>query len=618
MLSFILAFSAVFVMADDDSILVDGNGTMLPSERPGAILVDGNGAMLPTCVAKGMACCIGDICVTTSSCKQETMPNFLGCSDDCKPKIDCVNTPMCKNPGEVWEINPTTKDYTCCKGERIKKADVINSTICASRQDVGLCSECGNGNCESWENICNCKDDCNIASNNNSKPNIIEENTNIKTIESVNEIKPTPILYKAQCVVKPELYKEMLELERKLRDVNQEGKDVVELKAKIETLNKRIKEQKDACIGTTREMPPKAVAVGITCKISEELQKAMVDAKLQYTKAIELKNFEKAKEFREKLADLEKKSYEERKECINKNVPGLNIEKRSSCEIPKELFEKLEKNKYRLSELKSLNETAPKDLIQDTRELESKISLYKAKCNALNVSKNTNTKDIALYYQNQLSEVMIDDNMDNKIEKLRDLRKEIDETIKNMLEQKKSLKYSEMNGVADKIEFKAKHVSVGDSETNGTEVEVEVEVKDSTVKVKPTDLAVLLSQEGYNVTTNDITVDENGIYVGGILIKTLPKAVFENNKNLERNAERIIGMKLEKEGEKAVYKTEYEVKKKLFFVIPAKAKYELKIDAENGETLQEKKPWWNGMAKTVKENKEEITEPQNETEVLAQ
>jgi hypothetical protein len=439
--------------------------------------------------------------------------------------------------------------------------------------------------------------------------------------------------YLVQCMANSEVYKEMTELEKEINEKFNRGEDVSELKSDMMALNVRLKEQKEICAGTARPvasaisttktavanpaiaLPTTTVAVGTTCELPSELKNTLETALKEYKAAIESKDSETTAELRAKISELENSARIQRERCMAETVPGLIRQGNKTCEIPEIKYRMLENNKYKISQMRKLNATIPEDLLNETNALESDIENYKARCNALKVSKDAEESDIAKYYRQRMVEAMDNEDVDSKMQSLKDLRKEIDETIKNLIEQKKRLNYSEVKDVAERIEFKARNVRMGDSETNGTEVEVEVDSKDGSpnVKIRPTKLTVLLTQEGYNVTADDITVNDSGIYVQGMLVKTLPAAVFEHNKNLEQNAERILELKLEKEGERAVYKAEYNVRKRILGIIPANAKHELVIDAEDGETLQDKKPWWSIMATTVDEVGEPVSVATNVT-----
>lgn len=71
------------------------------------------------------------------------------------------NKLACIPPGEVAQnasLGPDGHFGECCKG-----LSLISSRDCSSEFILGsgmICSDCGNGICESWENKCNCKEDC--------------------------------------------------------------------------------------------------------------------------------------------------------------------------------------------------------------------------------------------------------------------------------------------------------------------------------------------------------------------------------------------------------------------------------------------------------------------------
>ncbi len=447
--------------------------------------------------------------------------------------------------------------------------------------------------------------------------------TPLPTNTSPLNVTPTIPGNATPCVIQPEMFRELLSLERQLREKYSEGKDVTELKAKIETINVQIRAQRMACVGlndTTAEddhdmprwngtrpvttMPPNAVAVGRTCELSSELKAKIIRASKDYRIAIEAKDFETAKTLREVLSSLEEDAKSEREKCMNTIVPGLVKKNNMTCEVPQGLYDELEKSRYRASEARSLNATVSKDVRERIGALESQIARYKAKCNALNVTKDVNESDVARYYKQRMVEAMDNDDIDSKVQSLKELRSEIDETIKNMLEKKKQLKYSEMEGVTEGMKFKAKNVQIGDSELNNTDIDVEVDTSKngSNVHIRPGASAVLISQGDHTVNSDNISVNDSGIYVNDLLVKTMPAELFKHNKNLEKYSKRIISTRLAADDGKAVYVAEYTVKKRILAVIPAKANYELTVDAANGETLREKKPWWSLLSTNVRED----------------
>jgi hypothetical protein len=84
----------------------------------------------------------------------------------------------CKNAGESWLVRPETRYTVCCEGlDFLAVAQVIDG-LCSFDQEHVICSNCGNGICEKWENFCSCPSDCKSSNNsiNNSNKEVQEGN----------------------------------------------------------------------------------------------------------------------------------------------------------------------------------------------------------------------------------------------------------------------------------------------------------------------------------------------------------------------------------------------------------------------------------------------------------
>ena len=63
--------------------------------------------------------------------------------------------------GENLPLDADTKITKCCEGlTKIYISDLDSNGNCENIMDISLCSNCGNNVCESWENKCNCPEDC--------------------------------------------------------------------------------------------------------------------------------------------------------------------------------------------------------------------------------------------------------------------------------------------------------------------------------------------------------------------------------------------------------------------------------------------------------------------------
>lgn len=126
------------------------------------------------CVEKENKCCRGTSCnVFGLKCNEGYNEIFKGCDKQCKPIMECEQTPL---PSECAEENEQfSRVYTdqypskCCQGlieweagfdTRISIGDVCYETGLLAGSPVGVCINCGNGKCDQRENPCNCLADC--------------------------------------------------------------------------------------------------------------------------------------------------------------------------------------------------------------------------------------------------------------------------------------------------------------------------------------------------------------------------------------------------------------------------------------------------------------------------
>jgi hypothetical protein len=78
----------------------------------------------------------------------------------CDCPLDC-SAELCKPAGYQYKIDPESRNFFCCEDSQpTSVSEILPDGICVFMQGKGLCSECGNGVCEDWENICNCIEDC--------------------------------------------------------------------------------------------------------------------------------------------------------------------------------------------------------------------------------------------------------------------------------------------------------------------------------------------------------------------------------------------------------------------------------------------------------------------------
>lgn len=107
---------------------------------------------LPTCEDKcGDGTCQEVVCEAMGCPCAETATN---CPQDCAQQGGQQN---CAGEG-------TFTPQTCCQGlTRLGAYSIDQTGACVVLRTQGPCSNCGNGICSTWENVCNCPQDCTNA-----------------------------------------------------------------------------------------------------------------------------------------------------------------------------------------------------------------------------------------------------------------------------------------------------------------------------------------------------------------------------------------------------------------------------------------------------------------------
>lgn len=111
-------------------------------------------------------------------------PNYFDVSD----KYFTISNPNdCLEAGQVYQnasLGPNGSFGACCDGLSgidgglWDAAPNAASPICQSREGSGMiCSNCGNGLCERWENRCNCSKDCGSAASENQEESLDNNNS---------------------------------------------------------------------------------------------------------------------------------------------------------------------------------------------------------------------------------------------------------------------------------------------------------------------------------------------------------------------------------------------------------------------------------------------------------
>lgn len=196
-------------------------------------------------------------------------------------------------------------------------------------------------------------------------------------------------------------------------------------------------------------------------------------------------------------------------------------------------------------------------------------------------------QEIGTYYKARLEKAVSIKAEDKQIEELKTLRGEIDGLISNLIKSRKELEVSELNGLVKEVKVSRGEIKADDISVKTTEKKMIVSVGNRPVSIEPTENQVLIRDKALEVNTNEVTIKENVLNVGGVDVKMSASAVSEKLGFTPTTIE------LKEENAKAVYNIKIDERRKLFGFIPLNIQRAVAADAENGNILSEHLPWYN-------------------------
>jgi hypothetical protein len=432
--------------------------------------------------------------------------------------------------------------------------------------------------------------------------------------ERSESIMPTNIA--ETCKIDQNLITELSDLYTQLKAATAETAPAI--KEKITILAGQIRDQKMKCLPLIRPLnytmnrTPMGVAVGVYCEVSDTDRAALADAWDSYKTAAESGNDTAIQAAKQNIVSIEQRIMNQKRQCMMERVPGLQNKtwngtwNGSRCEIPREFYDKMEELWKRARESISNNtnitnrtltkDDLPEELKKELVQLEERMAAFRAKCNALGVDSHIGEKDIAAYYRQKMADAMSSGDADSRIESLKELRQEIDETIKNLIQEKRKLKFAEIKDVADGIKVTPKSIEVGDSSVEDSDVEIDADIDGHNVSIEPSNDSVAIHDEDVVADADEVTIDDKGIHVKGAPVKISPKKLVEQHA-LGKN----VDLKLDNENGKGVYIAAYATRHRFLGIFPATARQTVKVDADSGAVIDQQKPWWISLSSDVKE-----------------
>ncbi|OQX00581.1 hypothetical protein BWK69_01160 [Candidatus Parcubacteria bacterium A4] len=196
-------------------------------------------------------------------------------------------------------------------------------------------------------------------------------------------------------------------------------------------------------------------------------------------------------------------------------------------------------------------------------------------------------QEIGAYYKAKLEKAISTTGEEKQIEELKALRDEIDGLIGRLIKSRKELEVSELNTLVKEVKVSAGEIKADNVTVKTTEKKMLVNVGDRPVSIEPTASQVLIRDKGLEVKTYEVTIKENVLSVGGIEVKMSASEVAEKLNLAPKSVE------LKEENAKALYDMKIDERRNLLGFIPFNISKTVVADAENGNVIEERLPWYN-------------------------
>ncbi len=195
-------------------------------------------------------------------------------------------------------------------------------------------------------------------------------------------------------------------------------------------------------------------------------------------------------------------------------------------------------------------------------------------------------QEIDAYYKTEIEKITASANIQDQIQKLKALRGEIDGLIEKLLQGRKEVEIGELNNLVNEVTVSAGQIKADDMAIKTTEKKILIDIGNTAISIEPTRNNVLIKDNGLEVNTVGVSIKENVMSVGDAEVKMAASDVAQKL-NLSPNS-----VELKAENQQAVYEMKTNENRKLFGFINVNVQKTTTADAQNGNLLKEKLPWY--------------------------
>lgn len=195
-------------------------------------------------------------------------------------------------------------------------------------------------------------------------------------------------------------------------------------------------------------------------------------------------------------------------------------------------------------------------------------------------------QEVTNYYKAKIESITAEGDVEKQVTKLKSLKAEIDELIAKLIKGRKEIEASELGGVVSEVKISRGEIKADDVAIKTTDKKILVNVGDKPLSIAPEDRQVVITDGNLEVEAKEISIKDNALLVGNSPVNLAASQVV---KNLGVSPEAV---ELKEENARAVYKLKVTEPRKLFGFIPISIAKTITADAESGNFLYDRLPWW--------------------------
>ncbi len=195
-------------------------------------------------------------------------------------------------------------------------------------------------------------------------------------------------------------------------------------------------------------------------------------------------------------------------------------------------------------------------------------------------------QEIQSYYKAKIENITGTEDALEQVQQLKALKNDKDQLVGELIKNNKEIQASDLNAVAKEIKINKNEVVVDGMSVKMTGNRILLNIGSSSISIVSAGDKVIIKDKNLEVSTDGVSISDNSLKIGGVEVKLAASDVAEKL-NVAPNA-----VELTTENSQPVYKMKIAEARKLFGFIKMDVQNTQTADANNGNLLNESKPWY--------------------------